>query len=646
MSPLSSVSGLASGIDFQSLTDAIIAQRRAPIRRLEGQIDGQKLRSEAYLSLESQLSSLRAATQPLENASGLVGNQVSLKGGGLDGPAFAASASPAAASGTHDVRVLEVAARERLGGGTFQERDEPLGLAGTFDLNGVQIEVEADDTLNRVIQRINEASTGESPAGVRASVVTVEEGAFKLVLTSEREGATGIELADPSGLLQDLGVLASEGEKAEILEAGADARIRVDGVEVTRSTNSIDDVLDGITLTLLRADPDAVAQMEVSQDVSGLREAIEGLVEAYNGVVKFARDQVASEADGRRPLSGDAILRSIRGSIQSAMLSIAPGDGGDSPSRLAELGISFQVDGTFSVDGAQLEARLLEDPHGVADLMSIRSSSSDPAIELRRAGRNTDPGEYEVVVTEAATRAMAEGAEVAPIVEGVEAGDLIRVQVPGVEGGTEVVLTEGMTLEAVADLLNDAMSQESLDAEAAVEDGRLVIRHQSYGSGSGFVLEVEGNASPLTGLSSGEYLGRDVAGMVNGQEASGTGRTLAVVGEGPAQGLVLRVTGIPEGGTGELTFERGIAAEVGVIAGAAVDGRESSLQAVRNRLEDASARLRNRAERIEDRLEAQREELNRRFAAVEQAIARAQDQGSSLSAQLTQISNFQRLPRR
>ncbi|TVR50660.1 MAG: hypothetical protein EA421_16880, partial [Gemmatimonadales bacterium] len=76
MAPLTSVSGLASGIDFQGLADAIIAARRAPLRAIQKQITGSEQRSQAYLSLESRLRGLQETARSLESAGTLVRKDV------------------------------------------------------------------------------------------------------------------------------------------------------------------------------------------------------------------------------------------------------------------------------------------------------------------------------------------------------------------------------------------------------------------------------------------------------------------------------------------------------------------------------------------------------------------------------------------
>jgi len=652
MSPLTSVSGLASGIDFQSLADAIMESRRAPIRKLESRIATNEARSEVYVSLESRLESLRSTSRSLQSATALLGNEarVSVTGGG-DAP-LTASARATSAVGSFDVEVLALAAPERLGGGTFASRTDALGLEGTFSLNGVEISVQGSDTLDDVVSRINQANRegpgGEDASGVRATVVTVAEGDVRLVLSSEREGAAGIAMDDPAGVLAGLGVLGAGGEKAEVLQAGADARIRVDGIELTRDSNRITDALDGITLNLETAAPGVVARIDVSSNNTMLQTTLGQLVEEFNDFVEYLDGamKAGGEESRRGPLASDSVLRSVRRSLQATMLAIVPGAGADAPERLSDIGITLQRDGRFQLDEARLSEALASDRDGVARLLERSWESSHSALSLVNIGLNTAAGSYQVEVTEAATRARAESDVVQNPFGGTEGSQVSILNVNGT-GALSVELTDGMTVDELAGQLNEALRAANRSVSVEVVDGRLSFEQDSYGSARGFELQMEGDAGTwLAGLQGGTHTGTDVVGTIDGQAAIGAGRQLTATVEGPAQGLVLLTDGVTDG-EATFSFQRGVAAQLNdQVRRLTSVGDDASLNAIRQRMDAGNDRLRARANVIEGRLERQRAEMNRRFAAVEQAIAAAQNQTGSLQAQLQQINNFQWGPRK
>ncbi len=638
MSPLTTVGGIASGIDFTALADAIIEARAAPNRALERKIADNQTKSAAYLSLNGRLSALRDAGRELENASTLIGRNVDLSGNGSG--LVNITATSEAREGIHEIVVLERAARERLGGEVFSHRTVALGIEGSFTVNGSEVELFATDTLDDVVARLN-AAGGDNPS-VSASVVTLGPGEFRLVLASRAEGAQGIQLTDGGeGVLESLGLLDAFGEKVSILQEGADALIRVDGVELSRSSNTIDDVVDGLTIQLLGADPTRVAEAAVTKDTSPLREGIERLVDAFNGVAEFMRDQATGGEGVKKPLSGDTVSRGIFQQVQSAMLVSLNVDPGEGVARLADIGVSFQINGKFTLDSAKLNEALASRPEQVAAFFAASTSGSTADIEVLRTGLATDPGEFEVVITQPPERARAEGSGFGGVITGADPGDRIRLL--SLDGTREVGvdLENGMTVQEIADALDAAALAEGIAVRAFVEGGELILRHTSYGAGEGFHVELDGAGADELGIAAGEYRGKAVQGTVNGQTATGLGRVLTVQGEGPAAGISLRYSGTDSGSVGTVSVAMGVGAGVHRAAGRAIQPGEASLNAAVTRMDTSSEQIKSRTDDMRDRLEVQRRDMLRRFAAVEEAIARAQNQGMYLGSQLEQISRFQ-----
>jgi flagellar hook-associated protein 2 len=654
LAPLTSVSGLASGIDFQSLAEAIIESRRGPIRRLEQTISTNNARSEAYVSLEARFRSLQSTARSLQNATNLLGNEarVSVAGGGS--APLTATARASSVTGSFDVEVLELAAAERLGGRSFASRTESLGLEGSFTVNGVNVSLTGVDSLNDVVSRINQANRegpdGREPSGVRASLVTVEAGEIRLVLTSEREGASGIALEDPDVLLGPggLGVLDAAGVKANVLQAGADARIRVDGIALTRTSNVVSDALDGVTLNLSAAVPGQVARIQISPNNTALRDTLLRLVEEFNELAGFLDGALGAGAGGgqRGPLASDSFLRSIRRTIQSSLLAVVPGGGENGISRLSDIGISLQRDGRFLVDEARLSNALNEDRSGVVRLVERTWSSSQEVLRLVDTRLETVAGSYRVEVTEAATQARAESD---PILETFSGGSDSAIRFANLNGTgeLEVRLTEGMSLTQLADQLNTVFRGAKRSVSAEVVGNRLVLQQEDFGSGRGFRIQLDGDAgSWLSGLVPGDYRGSDVVGTIDGQVATGVGRQLTASAPGNAQGLILLTDGVTDG-EAVFSFQRGIGSLLNdQFRRLTAVGESSSLGAVRERVDAGNERLRARAQVFEDRLQRQRDQLNRRFAAVEESIAAFQTQSGALERQFSALSNFQSNSRR
>src|SRR5581483_6426845 len=131
-------------------------------------------------------------------------------------------------------------------------------------------------------------NTGAGASKVSASVLQVGANQHRLVLTSDVTGAAGMTLADVSGgVLQALGFTDASGaiQPSAVLVAGRDANFRVDGQPIIRSSNTVTDVIQGVTLTLTAEETGAVTAVTVERSLDGARAAMKSFVDAWNKLV-------------------------------------------------------------------------------------------------------------------------------------------------------------------------------------------------------------------------------------------------------------------------------------------------------------------------------------------------------------------------
>lgn len=202
ISSLANFSGLASGVQWRDLIDQVIALESRPATRMQEQVTLAQKRSSAWADFKTRVSALNTAGAALRKTTALLGAKASFTtGGGLS----SASVAPGTTPGSWAVRVLAAAAGEKLGSDVFASRTSALGSAGELRINGRRIEILATDTLEDVAKKFNAANSGITPSRVSASIVSGASGTSRLVLTSERTGAAGIDLVDGSGVLTSLG---------------------------------------------------------------------------------------------------------------------------------------------------------------------------------------------------------------------------------------------------------------------------------------------------------------------------------------------------------------------------------------------------------------------------------------------------------
>jgi flagellar hook-associated protein 2 len=317
------------------------------------------------------------------------------------------SVTNAAQAASHTVEVLQLATAHKVASASIAGGlAEALGLTGSFEINGQAITVEAAHSLLDLRDRINAASSGTGATGVTASIVSISASEHVLVLTADETGAdAAITAADTSGgILQSLGVLDAGGVFQSELQAAQNARLSVDGLATTieRPSNTIDDIFAGVTLSLFKAEVGTTITLDVERDLNQVKQAIVGLVEAYNALRTRINQQAQAnvpedDETGAGILAGTSALSALRARLSAAIGAAV--DGTAPPfSVLAEIGITFQGVGqtgdplstnTLKIDETKLDEALLNQTDAVRRLFAFELSSSSADAVLVGFDANT-----------------------------------------------------------------------------------------------------------------------------------------------------------------------------------------------------------------------------------------------------------------
>ena len=342
------MSGVGSGLDIDGIVNGLMDYEREPVRRLEARRDRLDVELSAFASAKSLMGELAAATRTLGGGSTLAPFVASSS----DEAVFTASAGGAAAAERHDIEVLGLASAHRVATPGYESDAASVG-AGTWSFSSgdssFEVTLESGaDSMRALRDAINDA---EGNGAIAASILDVDDGA-RLVLTARSGGVeNAIEAtrtaAGQGGLFG--GGTTVERPFEEVVEA-RDATLRVDGFEVTRPTNSIGDVIEGVTLELVGT---GTATLDARRDTEAMTEGLNAFVEKYNAL----STELAKLGEGE--LQGDRLPRNVDIELRRAFSTdIELADG----TRLApvELGFTFDRHGTLSLDTAALEARRSE----------------------------------------------------------------------------------------------------------------------------------------------------------------------------------------------------------------------------------------------------------------------------------------------
>ena len=382
-----------TGIDYSLLIEAKVNARLTKADRIDTKITANEAKITAYTDLQDKLQAVNDAIDGLRNrsvstgaSSNLFGQRTAYVG---DDDVFSATVDDDTEVGTYSVVVQQLATKHKIATDGAASKTGALGYSGSFTLqaadgSAVTISMDGDDSLTDLRDAIN---ANKSTSGVTASIVQVSDSSYQLILTSNNTGQA-ISMTDGGdGILSSLGLTDGGGAIKNELVAVRSAIVEVDGVTITRSSNTIDDAIEGVTLNLYSASPDTAISMEVSTDLSSIKSAITSFVDAYNEYRDFVVTQQATTSDGTASsdatLFSDSLLRQIVRSVNSALnTSITTDDG--TVLSMASLGISFNSSNGLELDEDTLNGILSTDIDAVRQLLGLTMTSSSSQMSLLR----------------------------------------------------------------------------------------------------------------------------------------------------------------------------------------------------------------------------------------------------------------------
>lgn len=361
--------GLGSGLDINAIVSQLMAIERQPLNRLEQKRQGFEAQLSAYGTLKSALDSFRSAMGGLDSPDDFKLYTASSS----DETIFTATASSTASVGVYDIQVNNLAEAHKMGSQSYADKDTTtVGNSGdtvTITINSQSMTVAiGGKTLEQIRDAINTASdalaadsNATNDVDVTASIVQENSSSYYLTLTSDNTGTTyamslafkdsgGAAITDPLGMAT--------------INAAEDSSLVIDGTyTITRSSNTVSDAIEGVTLNLLKEDTVNTYSLTVDRDISGVTDKVQSFVDAYNDLKKTIDDLRAGD------LAGDNTLLDIQRRLFNE-INTTPSGISSAYSYLGEVGVTIQKDGTMKLDGdaLTLKTALETDFNGVAEL--------------------------------------------------------------------------------------------------------------------------------------------------------------------------------------------------------------------------------------------------------------------------------------
>lgn len=362
-----SAGGIGSGLDVTGLVRQLVDAERVPaLNRLQRQENRADSRISAFGSLTNAIDAFKASLAKLTTASSLNGNVALSANENL----LKAAASSTASAGQYSVEVKALAQTNKLASAAFTSQSTVVGSGEITIANAkgdsisLTIQAGVNDSLASIRDAINSAPDNNV---VSASIIKSDSG-YNLVLTAKQSGLDGaltistITDGTDSGDLSQLSFDPLSGTNSLAVKVAAqNALIEVDGFARSSSNNKITDMIEGVTLDLVKAEPGTVFNLSVTADTEAAKKSINDFVSAYNEINKriesLTRFDAATGFAGT--LQGDATVNRLASSLRNEVSRMVGGSG--DLQSLFELGITSDKSGNFVINDSKLSSVLSGD---------------------------------------------------------------------------------------------------------------------------------------------------------------------------------------------------------------------------------------------------------------------------------------------
>ena len=381
--------GTGSGIDIESLVKQLMVAEKAPLTKLATKSSALQSKISLIGQFKSLVSNVQTAAAGLQNLGKLNGIKATL--GNTN--ALSVTAKNTAGAGNYSIDVLRLAKSQQIvsQAGNFTSASQVLVAkdgdtvatanvtinfgtvsGGTLAADAARLQsisVTAGDDGEISLQDVANAING-GDYGVKASLISDKTGSVRLSLTGDDTGAENafkIDVSATSGTVNaafsnlNFDPSATGSTTFDAPGTARDSLMRLNGVEITRATNTIDDAVEGLTFTLKAttipegSETSTSTTLAIQRDSSTISTQIKSFVDAYNQLASAIKTTTSYNADTKAagPLQGDSTIRGMQSQLRSLVTSTFS-DGTGGIRTLSDLGVSFQKDGSLALDSSKL----------------------------------------------------------------------------------------------------------------------------------------------------------------------------------------------------------------------------------------------------------------------------------------------------
>ena len=363
--------GVGSGLQLQDILDKLRAVDQEVVDRKKGDVTELKSQLDEFTVVKNKLLTMKSAALNLSLSSTFIGRTVSSSSEDV----LTATVSDGAAVKSSAVTVTNLAQQSSwLSTAGVASTDSVITLTDQvltlkIGTKEASLTVAAGTTMSELVAQIND---GADNPGVTASIINdgVDSAhPYKLAITANSFGED-----NRISFLSQLPALVMAQQNGQAVADSLNSQFKVDGISYQRQTNSVSDVLSGVSLSLKETGSSAVT---VANNDSGLKEMVTTLVTAYNDVVSELRDNSAYDTEtGTFGVLNGTTLKDLPFDLQGLMTSSNTADPDENIKTFFDLGLEFNQDGSITIDDTILSAAISDHSDGVSAFFLGDSTNS------------------------------------------------------------------------------------------------------------------------------------------------------------------------------------------------------------------------------------------------------------------------------
>lgn len=426
------------------------------------------------------------------------------------------------------------------------------------------------------------------------------------------------------------------------------------GLEISSSTNELDEVIEGVKLVLKDISEKPVT-ITITGDTELAVSSVMDFTDRYNELIALMNELIKfdTETGIAGPLLGDRDINMLRGDLMNLMIDVVPGLPTDT-NMLAALGIKLNDKGLMLVEEEVLRRKVAENFGKVADVFRNKGESSHPQVTFVSMTEDTAfaPDGYKVEISQAATQGYYLTSELPDKIEITPTNNVFTAKIYGKESKEFILDTGSYTISEYARILYNKLNDDDnvgiFKPRVMVEGNKIRIQSSRFGAGSSISFStLDIKRPPGVGLNDGDSVsGMNVQGKIGNKEAEGTGKLLkSAENAGPTKGLRLIVSlsqdqiqdDKPEA---IITLSKGISGTIEKYLKDMLDPKTGNIKRILENLRERIDAVNSQLVKMEERLESKRKRIKDRFIRMGVKMSTLKNQQNFLTTQLAGLPSM------